>query len=47
MDELEALMNNKFYQMDRYIYSNYVNEQTPVLVQIDDDALMKQMETGY
>ena len=44
MDELEALMNNKFYQMDRYIYSNYVNEQTPVLVQIDDDALMKQMK---
>ena len=44
MDELEALMNNKFYQMDRYIYSDYVNEQTPVLVQIDDDALMKQMK---
>ena len=41
MDELESLMNNKFYQMDRYIYSDYVNEQTPMLVQIDDDALMK------
>lgn len=44
MDELETLMNNKFYQTDRYIYSNYVNTQTPVLVQIDDDALMKQMK---
>ena len=44
MDELEILMNNKFYQTDIYIFSNYVNDQTPVLVQIDDDALMKQMK---
>ena len=44
MDELGTLMNNKFYQTDRYIYSDYVNDQTPVLVQIDDDALMKQMK---
>ena len=44
MDEVDTLMNNKFYETGRYIFSDNVSEDTPVLVQIDDDALMKQMK---
>lgn len=44
MDELETLMNNKFYETETYIYTNSVSDKIPVLVQIDDDALMKQMK---
>jgi len=44
MDMLEALMENKFYRPDVYVYSEDISEETPVLVQIDDDTLMKQMK---
>lgn len=44
MDAVDTLMNNKFYETGRYIFSDNVSEDTPVLVQIDDDALMKQMK---
>lgn len=44
MDELEVLMENKFYQTDRFVFSNCISNDTPVLVQIDDDTLMKQMK---
>ena len=44
MDAVDTLMNNKFYETGRYIFSDNISEDTPVLVQIDDDALMKQMK---
>lgn len=44
MDLLESLMENKFYQSEVYVYSEDISEETPVLVQIDDDTLMKQMK---
>lgn len=44
MDMLEALMENKFYRPDVYVYSEDISGETPVLVQIDDDTLMKQMK---
>ena len=44
VDMLEALMENKFYRPDVYVYSEDISEETPVLVQIDDDTLMKQMK---
>ena len=44
MDAVETLMNNKFYETGRYIFSDNISEDTPVLVQIDDDALMKQLK---
>ena len=44
MDMLEALMENRFYRPDVYVYSEDISEETPVLVQIDDDTLMKQMK---
>lgn len=44
MDMLESLMENKFYRPDIYVYSDSISEETPVLVQIDDDTLMKQMK---
>lgn len=43
MDEVDTLMNNKFMRQED-IFSDNVSEDTPVLVQIDDDALMKQMK---
>ena len=36
MDEVDTLMNNKFYETGRYIFSDNVSEDTPVLVQIDE-----------
>ena len=44
MDTVDTLMNNKFYETGRYIFSDNISEDTPVLIQIDDDALMKQMK---
>ncbi len=44
MDTLEALMENKFYRPDVYVYFGDISGETPVLVQIDDDTLMKQMK---
>lgn len=43
-DETETLMENRFYQNDSKIYFPYENGQSPLLVQIDDDTLMKQMK---
>ena len=44
MDLLEQLMENKFYQPEIYVYTDGVSEETPALVQTDDDTLMKQTE---
>lgn len=44
MDLLERLMENKFYQPEIYVYTDGVSEETPALVQTDDDTLMKQMK---
>ena len=43
-EETESLMENRFYQNDTKIYLPYENGQSPLLVQIDDDTLMKQMK---
>lgn len=43
-EETENLMENRFYQNDTRIYLPYENGQSPLLVQIDDDTLMKQMK---
>lgn len=44
MEELEELMEGRFYQTDTYIYSQDMKSEAPVLIQIDDDTLMKQMK---
>ena len=44
MEELEALMENKFYQTDGYIFVEDIDSESPMIVQIDDDTLMKQMK---
>lgn len=44
MEELELLMENKFYQTDQFLFLPDAQGDAPVLVQIDDDALMKQMK---
>ncbi len=43
-EETESLMENRFYQSDTRIYLPYANGESPLLVQIDDDTLMKQMK---
>lgn len=43
-EETENLMENRFYQNNTRIYLPYENGQSPLLVQIDDDTLMKQMK---
>ncbi|MBQ2744400.1 MAG: response regulator [Lachnospiraceae bacterium] len=43
-EDTETLMENRFYQNDTKIYLPYENEESPLLVQIDDDTLMKQMK---
>ncbi len=44
MEELEELMENKFYQDSNYVFTKEITDQTPTIVQIDDDTLMKQMK---
>ncbi len=43
-EETENLMENRFYQSSTRIYLPYSNGESPLLVQIDDDTLMKQMK---
>ena len=45
LDEAELLMENKFYQSGEYIFMSGHDENTsPVIAQIEDDTLMKQMK---
>ena len=41
---LDALIEYWFYRPVAFVYSEDISEETPVLVQIDDDTLMKQMK---
>lgn len=43
-DDLEELMENKFYQSGVRVYSHNTESGSNVFVQIDDDTLMKQMK---
>ncbi len=43
-DDLEELMENKFYQTSVHVYTHNNESDTNVFVQIDDDTLMKQMK---
>ncbi|MDO5402931.1 MAG: helix-turn-helix domain-containing protein, partial [Eubacteriales bacterium] len=44
MDYLDELMENRFYHSDVYVFSSKKSKETPELVQIDDDTLMKQIK---
>lgn len=44
MEEMELLMENKFYQQFNYIFSPNIDYRTQTSVEIDDDTLMKQMK---
>lgn len=43
-EDTESLMENRFYQSETRIYLPYEDGESPLLVQIDDDTLMKQMK---
>ncbi len=43
-EQTENLMENRFYQSETKIYLPYEDGESPLLVQIDDDTLMKQMK---
>lgn len=43
-EETENLMENRFYQSGTRVYMPYEDGESPLLVQIDDDTLMKQMK---
>ena len=44
LEELDSLMENRFYQVDTYIFMEEVYCESPVIVQIDDDMLMKKIK---
>lgn len=44
IDELETLMENKFYYTQNHIYINDKNKQLQVLQEVSDDTLMKHMK---
>ncbi len=44
MDELDTLMENKFYHQSCKIYYDGMKNDTSAIIQIDDDTLMKQMK---
>lgn len=43
-EELEELMENKFYQSETFVYKANADNNANTLAQIDDDTLMKQMK---
>lgn len=43
-EELEELMENKFYQSETFVYKANADNNVNTLAQIDDDTLMKQMK---
>ena len=44
LEELDSLMENRFYQVGTYIFIEEVYCESPVIVQIDDDMLMKKIK---
>lgn len=44
MDELDEMMENRFYHPEVFVFSSVKDDETADLVQIDDDTLMKQMK---
>jgi len=44
LEDLDSLMENRFYQVDNYIFMEEVYSEAPVIVQIDDDILMKKLK---
>ena len=44
MEELDYLMENKFYHTSRNVFYKGMNNESMSVIQIDDDTLMKQMK---
>ncbi len=44
MDELEILMENKFYSKECNVFYSGMQSECPEIIQVDDDILMKQMK---
>ena len=44
MEELEVLMENKFYHPEIHVFYPNMEGETPGIIQFDDDTFMKQMK---